>query len=176
MLLFLMTLMMTGLTQMQDLQDIMDHHYFRYEPFNPVPMPDPDPPQETQEPEEEEEEENEEDTDDTIPYRSTDTDETLDYHDLVIEDDDKTWCFLTQEQKICSNTASFSVPRLIDGSPIQASSVESSSSIGMYYSVLSERQRSKSRKFRSDIIEEYHGITDEDKAFMTLYFVTDNRH
>eukprot|EP00435_Cladocopium_sp_Y103_P048937 s573_g14.t1 len=144
------------------------------EPFNPAPMPDQDPPQETPEPEEEEEEE-EDDTDDTntIPYGSTDTDETLDYNDLVIEDDDKTWCFLTQEQKICSNTASFSTPRLIDGSPIQVNSVESSSSIGMSYSVLSERQRNKSRKFRSDILEEYHGITDEDKAFMTLYSVTD---
>eukprot|EP00435_Cladocopium_sp_Y103_P076170 s9_g79.t2 len=143
------------------------------EPFNPAPMPDPDPPQETPEPEEEEEEENQEDTDETIPFGSTDSDDTLDYNDLVIEDDDKTWCFLTQEQKICSNTASFSVPRLIDGSPIQVSSVASSSSIGMSYSVLSERQRSKGRKFRSDIIEEYHGITDEDKAFMTLYSVTD---
>eukprot|EP00435_Cladocopium_sp_Y103_P036238 s108_g9.t1 len=51
------------------------------EPFNPAPMPDPDPPQETP------------DTDDTIPYGSTDADETLDYNDLVIEDDDKTWCF-----------------------------------------------------------------------------------
>eukprot|EP00435_Cladocopium_sp_Y103_P052048 s3265_g16.t1 len=143
------------------------------EPFNPAPMPDPDPPQETPEPEGEEEE-NQKDTDETIPYCSTDdSDDTLDYNDLVIEDDDKTWCFLTQEQKICSNTASFSVPRLIDGSPIQVGSVASSSSIGMSYSVLSERQRSKSRKFRSDIIEEYHGITDEDKAFMTLYSVTD---
>eukprot|EP00435_Cladocopium_sp_Y103_P076258 s26_g85.t1 len=134
-------------------------------------MPEPDPPQETPEPEEEEE--NQDDTDETIPYGSTDSDDTLDYNDLVLEDDDKTWCFLTQEQKICCNTASFSVPRLIDGSPIQVSSVESSSSIGMSYTVLSERQRSKSRKFRSDIIEEYHGITDEDKAFMTLYSVTD---
>eukprot|EP00435_Cladocopium_sp_Y103_P011702 s4105_g3.t1 len=143
------------------------------EPFNPAPMPDPDPPQETPEPEEEEEE-NQDDTDETIPYGSTDdSDDTLDYNDLVIEDDDKTWWFLTQEQKICSDTASFSVPRLIDGSPIQVGSVSSSSSIGMSYSVLSERQRSKSRKFRSDIIEEYHGITDEDKAFMTLYSVTD---
>eukprot|EP00435_Cladocopium_sp_Y103_P051411 s1817_g16.t1 len=70
------------------------------EPFNPAPMPDPDPPQETPEPEEEEEE-NQEDTDETIPYGSTDdSDDTLDYNDLVIEDDDKTWCFLTQEQKI----------------------------------------------------------------------------
>eukprot|EP00435_Cladocopium_sp_Y103_P069010 s1543_g32.t1 len=70
------------------------------EPFNPAPVPDPDPPQETPEPEEEEEE-NQEDTDETIPYGSTDSDDTLDYNDLVKEDDDKTWCFLTQEQKIC---------------------------------------------------------------------------
>ena len=102
---------------------------------------------------------------------STDTDETLDYNDLVI--DDSRWCFLSQEQKLCSNTASFSVPRLIDGSPVALSSVESSNSIGMFYSVVSERQRTRCRKTRSDIMEEYHGINEEDKAFMTLYSMTD---
>ena len=131
------------------------------------PQPDT---QDQQEPQEEEEEP-EEDTDETIPYGSTDTDETLDYNDLVI--DDSKWCFLSQEQKLCSNTASFSVPRLIDGSPVALSSVESSNSIGMSYSVVSERQRTRCRKTRSDIIEEYHGINEEDKAFMTLYSMTD---
>ena len=92
-------------------------------------------------------------------------------NDLVI--DDSKWCFLSQEQKLCSNTASFSVPRLIDGSPVALSSVESSNSIGMSYSVVSERQRTRCRKTRSDIIEEYHGINEEDKAFMTLYSMTD---
>ena len=43
----------------------------------------------------------------------------------------------------------------------------------MSYSVVSERQRTRCRKTRSDIIEEYHGINDEDKAFMTLYSMTD---
>ena len=110
------------------------------EPFNPSPMPENDPQpdnQDQQEPQEEDEEEPEEDTDETIPYGSTDTDETLDYNDLVI--DDSKWCFLSQEQKLCSNTASFSVPRLIDGSPVALSSVESSNSIGMSYSVVSEK-------------------------------------
>ena len=144
------------------------------EPFNPSPMPENDPQpdnQDQQEPQEEDEEEPEEDTDETIPYGSTDTDETLDYNDLVI--DDSKWCFLTQEQKLCSNTASFSVPRLIDGSPVALNSVESTNSIGMSYSVVSEKQRTRCRKTRSDIIEEYHGINEEDKAFMTLYSMTD---
>ena len=93
-------------------------------------------------------------------------------NDLVIGDSQ--WCLLSQEQKLCSNTASFSVPRLIDGSPVAlSSSVESSNSIGMSYSVVSERQRNRCRKTRSDIIEEYHGINEEDKAFMTLYSMTD---
>ena len=129
-----------------------------------MPENDPQPDtQDQQEPQEEEEEEEapEEDTDETIPCGSTDTDETLDYNDLVI--DDSRWCFLSQEQKLCSNTASFSVPRLIDGSPVALSSVESSNSIGMSNSVVSERQRTRCRKTRSDIIEEYHGINDEDK-------------
>ena len=148
----------------------------RDEPFNPSPLPENDPQldtQDQQEPqEEEEEEEPEEDTDETIPCGSTDTDETLDYNDLVIGDSQ--WCLLSQEQKLCSNTASFSVPRLIDGSPVAlSSSVESSNSIGMSYSVVSERQRNRCRKTRSHIIEEYHGINEEDKASMTLYSMTD---
>ena len=154
--------------------DTKDRQYFLDgdEPFNPSPMPETDPQPDTQDQlEPQEEEEPEEDTDDTIPYGSTDTDETLDYNDLVI--DDSKWCFLSQEQKLCSNTASFSVPRLIDGSPVALSSVESSNSIGMSYSVVSERQRTRCRKTRSDIIEEYHGINAEDKAFMTLYSMTD---
>ena len=135
-------------------------------------MPENDPQPDTQDQQEQqEEEEPEEDTDETIPYGSTDTDETLDYNDLVV--DDSKWCFLSQEQKLCSNTASFSVPRLIDGSPVALSSVESSNSIGMSYSVVTEKQRTRCRKTRSDIIEEYHGINEEDKAFMTLYSMTD---
>ena len=56
--------------------------------------------QDQQEPQEEEEEEPEEDTDETNPCGSTDTDETLDYNDLVI--DDSRWCLLSQEQKLCA--------------------------------------------------------------------------
>ena len=139
------------------------------EPFNPAPMPENDPTPDS--PDRPEEEDDQEDTDETIPYGSTDTDDTLDYNDLVI--DDAQWSMLSQEQKICSNTASFSVPRLIDGSPVYLGKVESSSTIGMSYSVISERQRNRCRKIRSDIIEEYHGIQEEDKAFMTLYSMTD---
>ena len=146
------------------------------EPFNPDPMPTQDPtPDESVEQEEEEkeeEEENKEETDGPIPYGSTDTDETLDdYNDLVV--DDSQWCLLSQEQKLCSNTASFSVPRLIDGSPVAVGTIESSNALSMSYSVISDRQRQRCRKTRSDIIEEYHGINDEDKAFMTLFSVID---
>ena len=134
------------------------------EPFHPDPMPTQDPtPDESVE--QEEEEKNEEETDETIPYGSKDTDETLDYNDLVI--DDSQWCLLAQEQKLCSNTASFSVPRLIDGSPVAVGTTESSNAISMSYSIISDRQRQRCRKTRSDIIEEYHGIK------MTLYSVTD---
>ena len=94
------------------------------------------------------EQEEEEETDETIPYGSRDTNETLEYNDLVI--DDSKWCFLSQEQKLCSNTASFSVPRLIDGSPVAVGSVESPNAISMSYSVVSERQRQRCRKTRSD--------------------------
>jgi hypothetical protein len=86
-----------------------------------MPEDDPQPDTQDRQEQEEEEEEPEEDTDETIPYGSTDTGETLDYNDLVI--DDSQWSFLTQEQKICSKTASFSVPRLIDGSPVALTNV-----------------------------------------------------
>ena len=117
------------------------------------------------------EEEHQEDTDKTIPYGSTDTDETLDYNDLVIED--AQWSMLSQERKICGNTASVSVPRLIAGFSVCLGTVESSSTIGMSYSVTSERQRNRFRKTRSDIFEEYRRIQEEDKAFMTLCSMTD---
>ena len=87
--------------------------------------------------------------------------------------DDSQWCLLSQEQKICSNTASFFVPRLVDGSPVALWNVESSSAIGMSYSVMTEKQRKRCGKTRFGIIEEYHGINGEDKAFMTLYSMTD---
>ena len=98
-------------------------------------MPENDPTPDS--PDRQEEEDDQEDTDETIPYGSTDTDDTLDYNDLVI--DDAQWSMLSQEQNICSNTASFSLPLLIVGSPVYLGKVESSSAIGMSYSVISER-------------------------------------
>ena len=68
---------------------------------------------------------------------------TLDYTDLVI--DDSQWCLLSQDQKTCRNTASFSAPRLIDGSPVTLWNVESSSAIGMSYSV-SDQQHHKEKE------------------------------
>ena len=43
----------------------------------------------------------------------------------------------------------------------------------MSYSAVSEKQRARCCKIKSAIIEEYHGINDEDKAFITLYSITD---
>ena len=138
---------------MQVHQDILVH--YGDELFNPAPMPENDPQLDSPDQQEPDEEEPEEDTDETLPYGSTDTDETLDYNDLVI--DDSQWCLLSQEQKICSNTASFSVPRLIDGSPVALRHVASSSAIGMSYSAMTERQHKRCHKTRSDIIEKKHG-------------------
>ena len=60
------------------------------------------------------------DKSDTLEYYSspeglTDSDDTVEYQDLVIIDDES-WSLLTEEQKLCSNTGSFSVPRYIDNS------------------------------------------------------------
>jgi len=75
--------------------------------------------------------EQQDDKSDALEYHSslegvTDSDDTIEYQDLVINDDES-WSFLTQEQKICSNTGSFSVPRYIDNSPVDVTGVRSSS-------------------------------------------------
>ena len=57
----------------------------------------------------------------------TDSDDTVEYQDLVINDDES-WSLLTEEQKLCSNTGSFSVPRYIDNSPVDVTGVRSSNS------------------------------------------------
>ena len=122
------------------------------------------------EPQEEQAQESEqEDTDETIPYND-DSDDTQDYSDLFV--DEANWSYLTQEQKLCCNTASFSVPRYIDGSAVPVGKIQSSSLYGMSYSVISPRKQGTRRTNRSDILEQYHGMTEEDKAYLTLYQVS----
>ena len=119
--------------------------------------------------EEQAQESEQEDTDETIPYND-DSDDTQDYSDLFV--DEANWSYLTQEQKLCCNTASFSVPRYIDGSAVPVGKVQSSSLYGMSYSVISPRRQGARKTNRSDILEQYHGMTEEDKAYLTLYQVS----
>ena len=105
-------------------------------------------------------------TDDTIPY-TDDSDQTLDCSDIVV--DDEHWSMLTQEQKICCNTGSFTVPRYIDGAPVSLDEVGSYSTCKMFYSVQTDRQRRSCLRTRSDLIEEYKGMTDDDRSYFTLY-------
>eukprot|EP00438_Fugacium_kawagutii_P014944 Skav228845 [mRNA] locus=scaffold2630:88:7077:+ [translate_table: standard] len=112
---------------------------------------------------EEEEEESEDDDD---------TDGTLDYNDLCIDEDH--WSSLTVEQKICSNTGSFTAPRYIDGSAIPMKQVHSSTDYLSSFAVRrTNMYKPTRRKTKSDIIEEYNGIDDDDKSFLTLYQVAD---
>ena len=109
-------------------------------------------------------------SDNTVPYEdSTDTDQTQDYSDLYV--DESQWSFLTQEQKLCSNTGSFTVPRLIDGTPVQVGKVQSMNPHMSFTTGITVQQRQARRKTKSDIMEEYYNLTEEDKAFMTLYSV-----
>lgn len=117
---------------------------------------------------------------DTVPYNDEDveeeddfdSDDTLDYNDLCIEEND--WNLLATEQKICSNTGSFTVPRYMDGSPIPLNNVESSSNYVSSYAIRdTSRYRPNRRRNKSDILEEYHGLTDDDKSFLTLYQISD---
>ena len=109
-------------------------------------------------------------SDNAVPYEdSTDTDQTQDYSDLYV--DESQWSFLTQEQKLCSNTGSFTVPRLIDGTPVQVGKVQSMNPHMSFTTGITVQQRQARRKTKSDIMEEYYNLTEEDKAFMTLYSV-----
>ena len=111
------------------------------------------------------------DKSDTLEYHSspeglTDSDDTVEYQDLVINDDEN-WSLLTEEQKLCSNTGSFSVPRYIDNSPVDVTGVRSSNSYET--STWTYRGQNNVRKNYSDITELYEHLTPEDSAYMTLY-------
>ena len=107
----------------------------------------------------------------TLEYNSapegiTDSDDTVDYQDLVINDD-ASWSLLTQEQKICTNTGSFSVPRYIDNSPVDVTHVRSSNSYdGRHWTYSGQKNV---RRNYSNITEVYDHLSPEDSAFMTLY-------
>ena len=93
------------------------------------------------------------------PESDAESDDTRYYSDeegdLVV--DEKDWVLLTEEQKLCSNTGSFSMPRYMSGSPIDIRGVTSR--------IRSDRTRYQPlRKNRSDIREEYDLLTEDDKA------------
>ena len=57
-------------------------------------------------------------------------------------------------------------------SAVPVGKIQSSSLYGMSYSVISPRKQGARRTNRSDILEQYHGMTEEDKAYLTLYQVS----
>ena len=95
------------------------------------------------------------------------SDETIDYNDLFV--DESSWSWLSTEQKLCSNTGSFTVPRYIDGSPVDLKSIPSYADFVTPSSYMAQKKRRLIRKNYADIQEVYSGITEEDKAFLTLY-------
>ena len=116
------------------------------------------------------------DKSDTVEYHSspdgvTDSDDTVEYQDLVINDD-ASWSLLTEEQKLCANTGSFSVPRYIDNSPVDVTGVRSSNSY--LTSSWIYRGQNNVRKNYSDVAELYDHMSPEDSAYMTLYQSLDN--
>ena len=96
-----------------------------------------------------------------------DSDETIDYNDLYV--DENSWSWLSAEQKLCSNTGLFTVPRYIDGSPVDLKTVPSYADFVTPSSYMAQKKRQLLRKNYADIKEVYSGITEEDKAFLTLY-------
>ena len=105
------------------------------------------------------------DSEELIPDRNNDppseaeSDETRYYSsdevDLVF--DEKDWAYYTEDQKLCANTASFSMPRYIDGAPVDTKKVTSKVRYGSTRYV-------KPTRNKSDIQEDYFLLTEEDKA------------
>ena len=120
--------------------------------------------------------------DDTVPY-STGSDRTVPYEsdqslisDLYV--DELSWTFLTQEQKLCSNTASFSVPRYITGLPVDVLHTDSPGDLAWLTSHQAFKANVRRQKKRAygDLSAEYSGITEEDRAFLTLWQTSDDKH
>ena len=119
---------------------------------------------------------------DTVPY-STGSDRTIPYesdHSLISDlyVDKLSWTFLTQEQKLCSNTASFSVPRYITGLPVDVLHTDSPSDLAWLTShqALKANVRHQKKRAYGDLSAEYSGITEEDRAFLTLWQTSDEEH
>ena len=106
------------------------------------------------------------DSEELIPDRNDDppseaeSDETRYYSsdevDLVF--DEKDWSYYTEDQKLCANTASFSMPRYMDGAPVDTKKVTSK----VRYA--STRYVKPTRRDKSDIQEDYSLLTEEDKT------------
>ena len=78
-----------------------------------------------------------------------DSDETIDYRDLYV--DESSWSWLSAEQKLCSNAGSFTVPRYIDGVPVDLKSVPSYADFVTPSSHIAEKKRQLIRKNYADI-------------------------
>lgn len=60
---------------------------------------------------------------------------------------------------------------MIDGTPIQVGKVQSMNPHMSFTTGITVKQRQACRKTKSDIIEDYANLTDEDRSFMILYSV-----
>ena len=79
----------------------------------------------------------------------SESDETIDYNDLFV--DESSWSWLSAEQKLCSNTDSFTVPKYIDGSPVDLKSIPSYADFVTPSSYMAEKKRQLIRKNYADI-------------------------
>ena len=104
----------------------------------------------------------------TIPY--------ADYlEDLYVIEDGSHWSYLSSEAKILATTGSFTVPRDIEGNPIDIGKLETlpitahTLFVGTAYNAVGNRTSGCSR---ADIEEDMTGITEEDRLQLTLCYKT----
>ena len=83
-----------------------------------------------------------------------------------------------KNRQLCSNTASFSVPRYITGLPVDVLHTDSPGDLAWLTSHQAFKANVKRQKKRAygDLSAEYSGITEEDRAFLTLWQTSDDKH
>ena len=83
--------------------------------------------------------------------------------DLVV--DEALWTQLTHDQKICSNTGSFTVPRDINNQPVSLLTVQSAE-IDTNFSFFAHTRQLR-REYNIESV--CHGLPDDDRAILTLH-------
>jgi hypothetical protein len=113
-----------------------------------------------------------EDKDDDSQGDTTDSDRTVDYGDLVkdLYIDEDEWSWISSDHKICSMTGSFTIPRDAYGLPVDVSKTLTTQRTLKNLKNTCNLSQICSKASKSDILEDYSLLTDDDQAMIHLCF------